>query len=418
MNKLYRVLVFLVFFGLGVPCASAANTTSFIPQTVQMDMGSSQEVQIVMDEVPAGLAGFNVTISVSDPDIAEITAVSFPSWNSIPENSTVPSSSVLIKGVDLGEKVNPNDVNVSLGNITVTGKQAGTAGLNIQPELITADGGSTINSVINPGEINVLDTESPVINSVDLNDSKPKTGDSILVTVDTTDNVGVSSVKANDVSLVHQGGNIWNGSIVALEGTNYVNVSSADAAGNVAWNNSTSYKATGQDKVSPVINSISLNKSTPYTGDFILVTVDTTDNVEVNEVKANDVSLVHQSGNIWNGSITAVEGTHFVNVSSADAAGNVAWKNDTSYTATTPELPDTEFPVINSVSLNDNAPNTGDSILVTVDTTDNVGVSSVKANDVSLVHQSGNIWNGSITASEGTHSVNVSIPDISTLMNK
>ena len=411
MNKLYRVLVFLVFFGLGVPCASAANTTSFIPQTVQMDMGSSQEVQIVMDEVPAGLAGFNVTISVSDPDIAEITAVSFPSWNSIPENSTVPSSSVLIKGVDLGEKVNPNDVNVSLGNITVTGKQAGTAGLNIQPELITADGGSTINSVINPGEINVLDTESPVINSVDLNDSKPKTGDSILVTVDTTDNVGVSSVKANDVSLVHQGGNIWNGSIVALEGTNYVNVSSADAAGNVAWNNSTSYKATGQDKVSPVINSISLNKSTPYTGDFILVTVDTTDNVEVNEVKANDVSLVHQSGNIWNGSITAVEGTHFVNVSSADAAGNVAWKNDTSYTATTPELPDTEFPVINSVSLNDNAPNTGDSILVTVDTTDNVGVSSVKANDVSLVHQSGNIWNGSITASEGTHSVNVSSED-------
>jgi len=411
MNKLYRVLVFLVFFGLGVPCASAANTTSFIPQTVQMDMGSSQEVQIVMDEVPAGLAGFNVTISVSDPDIAEITAVSFPSWNSIPENSTVPSSSVLIKGVDLGEKVNPNDVNVSLGNITVTGKQAGTAGLNIQPELITADGGSTINSVINPGEINVLDTESPVINSVDLNDSKPKTGDSILVTVDTTDNVGVSSVKANDVSLVHQGGNIWNGSIVALEGTNYVNVSSADAAGNVAWNNSTSYKATGQDKVSPVINSISLNKSTPYTGDFILVTVDTTDNVEVNEVKANDVSLVHQSGNIWNGSITAVEGTHFVNVSSADAAGNVAWKNDTSYTATTPELPDTEFPVINSVSLNNNTPNTGGSILVTVDTTDNVGVSSVKANDVSLVHQSGNIWNGSITASEGAHSVNVSSED-------
>ena len=411
MNKLYRVLVFLVFFGLGVPCASAANTTSFIPQTVQMDMGSSQEVQIVMDEVPAGLAGFNVTISVSDPDIAEITAVSFPSWNSIPENSTVPSSSVLIKGVDLGEKVNPNDVNVSLGNITVTGKQAGTAGLNIQPELITADGGSTINSVINPGEINVLDTESPVINSVDLNDSKPKTGDSILVTVDTTDNVGVSSVKANDVSLVHQGGNIWNGSIVALEGTNYVNVSSADAAGNVAWNNSTSYKATGQDKVSPVINSISLNKSTPYTGDFILVTVDTTDNVEVNEVKANDVSLVHQSGNIWNGSITASEGTHFVNVSSADAAGNVAWKNDTSYTATTPELPDTEFPVINSVSLNNNTPNTGGSILVTVDTTDNVGVSSVKANDVSLVHQSGNIWNGSITASEGAHSVNVSSED-------
>ncbi|WP_052712624.1 PKD domain-containing protein [Methanosarcina barkeri] len=418
MNKLYRVLVFLVFFGLGIPCASAANITSFIPQTVQMDMGSSQEVQIVMDEVPAGLAGFNITISVSDPEIAEITEVSFPDWNLIPENSTVPSSSVWIRGIDLGETVNSNDVNVSLGNITITGKQAGTAGLNIQPELITADGGSTINSVVNPGEINVLDIESdtefPIINSVDLDDYTPNTGNSILVTVDTTDNVGVSEVKANDVSLVHQSGNIWSGSIVAVEGTHSVNVSSEDAAGNVAWNNDTSYTATTPelpDTEFPVINSVDLDDYTPNTGNSILVTVDTTDNVGVSEVKANDVSLVHQSGNIWSGSIVAVEGTHSVNVSSEDAAGNVAWNNDTSYTATTPELPDTEFPVINSVDLDDYTPNTGNSILVTVDTTDNVGVSEVKANDVSLVHQSGNIWSGSIVAVEGTHSVNVSSED-------
>ncbi|AKB53000.1 cell surface protein (plasmid) [Methanosarcina barkeri MS] len=381
-------------------------------------MGSSQEVQIVMDEVPAGLAGFNITISVSDPEIAEITEVSFPDWNLIPENSTVPSSSVWIRGIDLGETVNSNDVNVSLGNITITGKQAGTAGLNIQPELITADGGSTINSVVNPGEINVLDIESdtefPIINSVDLDDYTPNTGNSILVTVDTTDNVGVSEVKANDVSLVHQSGNIWSGSIVAVEGTHSVNVSSEDAAGNVAWNNDTSYTATTPelpDTEFPVINSVDLDDYTPNTGNSILVTVDTTDNVGVSEVKANDVSLVHQSGNIWSGSIVAVEGTHSVNVSSEDAAGNVAWNNDTSYTATTPELPDTEFPVINSVDLDDYTPNTGNSILVTVDTTDNVGVSEVKANDVSLVHQSGNIWSGSIVAVEGTHSVNVSSED-------
>ena len=340
MNKLYRVLIFLVFFGLGIPCASAANTTSFIPQTVEMDMGLSQNVEIVMDEVPAGLSGFNITISVSDPEIAEITAVSFPDWNTMPEHSLVPSSSVWIKGLDGGKVINSTDTNVLLGNITITGKQAGNTGLNIQSKEMTADGGSTINPVLIPGEINVLDTESdiesPVINSVDLNNSKPKTGDSILVTVNTTDNVGVSSVKANTVSLVHQGGNIWNGSIAAAEGTHFVNVSSADAAGNVAWNNSTSYKATGQDKESPVINSVNLNTSTPYTGDFILVTVDTTDNVEVSEVKANAVSLIRQSGSIWNGSIVALEGTHSVNVSSADAAGSVVWNNGTSYTATTP----------------------------------------------------------------------------------
>ena len=292
MNKLYRVLIFLVFFGLGIPCASAANVTSFVPQTVQMDMGASQEVQIVMDEVPAGLAGFEMTILVSNPEIAEITEVSFPSWNSIPENSTVPSSSVLIKSVDLGKKVNSGDTNVLLGTITITGKQAGTANLNIQPGLITADGGSTINPVINPGEINVLDTESdtesPVITSVDLDDNTPNTGDSILVTVSTTDNVGVSEVKANDVSLVNQSGNIWNGSIIALEGTHFVNVSSADSEGHVTWDNDTSYTATTSElpdnsgvelqlwtfdasKVSEVPDNIyTANPISPYTSNLDL----------------------------------------------------------------------------------------------------------------------------------------------------
>ena len=171
--------------------------------------------------------------------------------------------------------------------------------------------------------------------SVSLNDNTPNTGDSILVTVDTTDNVGVSEVKANDVSLVHQSGNLWNGSITAVEGIHSVNVSAADAAGNVAWDNDTSYTATTPDTELPVIPSVSLNNSTPNTGDSILVTVDTTDNVGVSEVKANDVSLVYQSGNLWSGIITAAEGTHAVNVSAVDAAVNTAWNNSTSYTAVT-----------------------------------------------------------------------------------
>ena len=83
MDKLYRVLILLgIFLGLGISCASAANVVTFDPQTVEVYPGSSQDVKIVMDEVPDGLAGFNITISILDPEIAEITAVSFPSWES------------------------------------------------------------------------------------------------------------------------------------------------------------------------------------------------------------------------------------------------------------------------------------------------------------------------------------------------
>ncbi len=88
--------------------------------------------------------------------------------------------------------------------------------------------------------------------------------------------------------------------------------------------------------VPPVINSVILSDNTPNTGDLILVTVNATDDVSVTSVVANGVSL-NQSNDIWTGSITAIEGTHSVNVSASDGAG-VVWNNSTSYTAIVPSM--------------------------------------------------------------------------------
>lgn len=87
----------------------------------------------------------------------------------------------------------------------------------------------------------------------------------------------------------------------------------------------------------PVINSITLSTNTPIIGDLISVTVNTIDDGYVTSVMANDVPLTKQ-GNFytWNGSITAIEGTHSVNVSAIDNVGHITWDNSTSYTATTP----------------------------------------------------------------------------------
>ncbi len=88
-----------------------------------------------------------------------------------------------------------------------------------------------------------FDNEAPVINSVELFPTSLYPEDSLLVTVNVTDNIGVFSVKASKILLSWTGGNIWQGSLVAEEGTHPVNVSVADAWGNVAWDNSSSYTA-------------------------------------------------------------------------------------------------------------------------------------------------------------------------------
>ncbi|PXF57802.1 MAG: hypothetical protein C4B59_14540 [Candidatus Methanogaster sp.] len=179
------------------------------------------------------------------------------------------------------------------------------------------------------------DTADPVIHSITLNDTTPNPGDPILVTVSATDDVEVTSVSANSFSLTNKSG-LWNRTLTAgAAGTHYVNVAARDAAGNVTWDNTTSYTSTVSDITDPVIHSVTLNDTTPNPGDPILVTVSATDNVRVTKVSANGLSLTNKSG-LWNGTLTAgAAGTHYVNVAARDAADNIVWDNSTSYSSTT-----------------------------------------------------------------------------------
>ncbi len=88
----------------------------------------------------------------------------------------------------------------------------------------------------------------------------------------------------------------------------------------------------------PVINNVTLSTNTPNTGDLILVTVNATDDDVIYSVTANGGPLTQQGNDIWTGSITAIEGTHPVNVSAGDTSGRRTWDDSASYTAVTPSI--------------------------------------------------------------------------------
>ncbi|VVB90342.1 Uncharacterised protein [uncultured archaeon] len=94
--------------------------------------------------------------------------------------------------------------------------------------------------------------------------------------------------------------------------------------------------ATTPDTIPPVINSVTLNTTTPNIGEFIQVTVDATDNVGVTGVTAEGTALVNVAGSTWIGNITALAGTHTVTVVASDAAGNSATNASQSYITPTP----------------------------------------------------------------------------------
>jgi PKD repeat protein len=260
-----------------------------------------------------------------------------------------------------------------------------------------------------PGEVHVLDIESPVINSVSLSSSKPLTGDSIVMTVNVTDNIGVSSVKANNIPLLYQGGNIWKGNFTALEGTHTVDISAVDGTGNIVWNNSTSYKASTPDTKPPssITNLQSTNGTTwikwtwikPKDTDFNLT-----------QIYLNGIFQTSTAVEYFNSTGLEPETIYAIGTRTVDDSGNInqTWVNASAKTAS---LPDTTSPLIKSVLLLLTSTLTGSSINVTVNVTDNIGVSGAKANGIALHTQGGNIWKGNFTALEGTHTVNVSAVD-------
>jgi PGF-pre-PGF domain-containing protein len=100
-----------------------------------------------------------------------------------------------------------------------------------------------------------------------------------------------------------------------------------------------------------------------------------------------------------------IEGLHEYNVSAYDSAGNINTKNESVRV-----IVDYTDPVIHNVSLSDYTTSYGQQIVVSVNVTD-INLASVTAGSTTLIHQSGMLWNGIITAGYGTNTVTVTAYD-------
>jgi hypothetical protein len=128
----------------------------------------------------------------------------------------------------------------------------------------------------------VVDTTPPTITSITLDKTIVKGGASITVTVEATDNIGVASVKADNVALTLAAGK-WVGTVTAAqtEGVNTLTVVASDAAGNTATKTAT-YRV---DNTPPTIAHTPVTAATINTP--ITITATITDNVEVKSATLN-----------------------------------------------------------------------------------------------------------------------------------
>lgn len=126
-----------------------------------MDVGGSASVTVTLSEVPNGLSGFKINVTVSDPAIAEISGAAFPSMYSLTSvDISQDNATVTLKAADLENSVQPGDSNVELADVELTGVSSGTVTLSVVAIQVDDDDGGAIEPDTREGSATVEGSDS------------------------------------------------------------------------------------------------------------------------------------------------------------------------------------------------------------------------------------------------------------------
>jgi S-layer protein (TIGR01567 family) len=112
---------------------------------IALSQNSSRSNNLILDSASNGLAGYNITISLSNASVASFGSIDFPEWAALHSNGSLPSSSVWIKAVDLNHQIDNSPTNVILANVTVRGDNPGYTSVTITIGQMDDDSGTVIN---------------------------------------------------------------------------------------------------------------------------------------------------------------------------------------------------------------------------------------------------------------------------------
>jgi hypothetical protein len=139
----------LFFFPVG------AAGIGMIPSSVTIQKSGTAEINLVLDDAVSGLAGYDLIIRFSNPAVAEISEVTYPSWAALNNTTRKADSSVRISGVDLSRQVNPGMTAVPLATLRIRGISGGTSSISLESVNMDADGGAVITPTLPTGQVTV-----------------------------------------------------------------------------------------------------------------------------------------------------------------------------------------------------------------------------------------------------------------------
>lgn len=139
---------------------AAGVVVSMDPSVIALSPGERRTINLTLDSTPMGLSGYAIGIKIEQPGIAEVTAVTYPSWAGLSDSEGIPGSDVQIMAVDLEGKVKKNATQVILATLTIHGKGLGTTPVLLYGPDFDDGEGYTITPTLASGSVTVSSSGS------------------------------------------------------------------------------------------------------------------------------------------------------------------------------------------------------------------------------------------------------------------
>lgn len=152
-ERMHCMAIGLVLIALLAGGASA-NVIS-IENGLVTTAGTTDTMLLVLDSAPDGLAGYSINVTITDPSVAMITDVSFPSWATLSRTSPFPSADCRLLAVDLQKQVQAGAAGVPLATLTIAGLRDGSTTVSAMVNLMNDDTEVTMLPAISSGTISV-----------------------------------------------------------------------------------------------------------------------------------------------------------------------------------------------------------------------------------------------------------------------
>jgi len=104
-------------------------TLAIVPVLAEVDVNETVDYDLVLDHASAGIAGYNISVGLTDGSVGEIVTVTFPEWAGLKSNGTLPGDAVWCTAVDL--EGGAGTENITLLTVTLRGDAAGSTGVTV-----------------------------------------------------------------------------------------------------------------------------------------------------------------------------------------------------------------------------------------------------------------------------------------------